>query len=72
MKWDKGGGVGEVGSREREGALGCGNVIGVVVGSSVGGVFGSVVGGVDKADGDGNRVQHTLLSAQQDAVKKSE
>ena len=37
MKWDKGGGVGEVGSREREGAMGCGNVIGVVVGSSVGG-----------------------------------
>ena len=32
----KDGGVGEVGSREREGAMGCGNVIGVVVGSSVG------------------------------------
>ena len=40
MMRGKGGGIG---GRERESAMGCGNVIGVVIGSSVGETVGGVV-----------------------------
>ena len=47
-------------------------VVGSSVGEMVGDVVGSVVGDVDKADGDGNRVNHiySAISTQENAVKK--